>query len=118
MSVIIIRKTPPTKATSAQALTNRVTGGRHRHETVTADLDACPLNSLHGPGIEYDLVAVDQHRRAALPRERDRLLLGESPRDCIERQTLMHERQLDAPAVRAEGAFQVGSGEIVKLHPM
>src|SRR5271170_3234689 len=37
------------------------------------------------PGIENDLIAVDQHRHATLGGERDRILVGESPRDSFER---------------------------------
>ena len=63
------------------------------------------------------MLAVDQDRHTALPGECDRLLVRELPRDRIERQALVHERQFDTPAVRAEAAFRFRSGEIVKLQP-
>jgi hypothetical protein len=66
-------------------------------------------------GIGNDPIAIEQYRHTTLLRERDHTLVGKPPRNGIELQTLVLERHLDAPALRAEAAFRFRSGQIEEL---
>jgi hypothetical protein len=68
------------------------------------------------PGIEHDLVAVDEHGHTPLPRHGDRLLVGEAPRHGLGGEAFVGQRQASAPAERAEAPLGIGTGEIEELH--
>src|SRR5947207_9055299 len=57
--------------------------------------------------------AIDDHRHPPLVGLRQLILLGEAPRHRFDREPLMRQRHLRAPAERAEAAVRLGAGEIV-----
>jgi hypothetical protein len=115
MSVMINRAMPPFTTVSAQALSSCATAIT-TEQRWTIRIDVLEVGRDR-PGIENNTIAVDQHGHTALTGEGDRVLILEVPRDGIERQALVGERELGTPAVRTEAAFHLRSGEIVEVQP-
>src|SRR5260370_1799276 len=58
-------------------------------------------------------IAINDDRYPARVRLRQFVLFGEAPRHGLDRQPLMGERHLAAPAERAETAIRLGAGQVV-----
>src|SRR3954453_3567849 len=66
------------------------------------------------PAVVDHTVAVEQDRDEALARGGKRALLGEAPRDGLERQALVGQRHPGPPAVGAEPHGRVGGAKVVE----